>query len=86
MGFAVEALEFEHACLTNSRERRKDCKGKLHCQFKTTSAGKTCDCVVAHASRFAFDLVINWEPVLPWRGAPRTWHAAFWTFCINMVL
>ena len=26
MGFAVEALEFEHVCVTKSRESRKDCK------------------------------------------------------------
>ena len=27
MGFAVEALDFEHACLMKSGERWKDCKG-----------------------------------------------------------
>ena len=27
MGFAVEALDFEHACLMKSGERGKDCKG-----------------------------------------------------------
>ena len=27
MGFAVEALDFKHACLTNSGESGKNCKG-----------------------------------------------------------
>ena len=27
MGFAVEALEFEHVCLMKSGESGKDCKG-----------------------------------------------------------
>ena len=27
MSFAVEALEFEHVCVTKNRESRKDCKG-----------------------------------------------------------
>ena len=27
MGFAVEALDFEHACVTKSGESGKDCEG-----------------------------------------------------------
>ena len=59
MGFAVEALDFEHACLTKSGESGKD-KGVAAQKDK---GSETCDCVVTRASSFVFYPFRSWEPV-----------------------
>ena len=61
MGFTVEVLEFEHACVRRRAERagRTVKVSKLR---KIRGSG-TCDCVVTHASSFVFYSFRNWEPV-----------------------
>ena len=52
MGLGVEVLE----CLMKSRECRKECKGVV---VQKNKRGRTCDCVVRHASSFVFDSFRN---------------------------